>query len=151
MLVLPSYGEQSRANQLTGFYMRATLVFNGLTCIIHAWYEVFNFFGRHSLVGSVNPACIYLLKVNNGNTRTICEICSKLTIKGFRMISVTSFLYLYCLLSVKLPEFFWADRCIHQIHDGTTIIVVKRVNVLNLCLQMLLKCTPWPCLLVYYL
>ena len=58
------------------------------------------------------------------------------------MISVTSFLYLYCLLSVKFPEFFWADRCIHQIHDSTTIIVVKRVNVLNLCLQMLLKCTP---------
>ena len=27
------------------------------------------------------PAGIYLLKVNNGNTRTICEICSKLTIK----------------------------------------------------------------------
>ena len=27
------------------------------------------------------PAGIYLLKVNNGNTRTRCEICSKLTIK----------------------------------------------------------------------
>ena len=25
---------------------------------------------------------IYLLKVNNKNTRTRCEICSKLTIKG---------------------------------------------------------------------
>ena len=24
---------------------------------------------------------IYLLKVNNGNTRTMCKICSKLTIK----------------------------------------------------------------------
>ena len=29
----------------------------------------------------VNPAGIYLLKVNNRNTRTRCEICSKLTIK----------------------------------------------------------------------
>ena len=28
-----------------------------------------------------NPARIYLLKVNNRNTRTWCEICSKLTIK----------------------------------------------------------------------
>ena len=28
-----------------------------------------------------NPAGIYLLKVNNRNTRTRCEICSKLTIK----------------------------------------------------------------------
>ena len=27
------------------------------------------------------PADIYLLKVNNKNTRTRCEICSKLTIK----------------------------------------------------------------------
>ena len=28
-----------------------------------------------------NPACIYMLKVNNRNTRTRYEICSKLTIK----------------------------------------------------------------------
>ena len=28
-----------------------------------------------------NPVGIYLLKVNNRNTRTRCEICSKLTIK----------------------------------------------------------------------
>ena len=28
-----------------------------------------------------NPVGIYMLKVNNGNTRTRCEICSKLTIK----------------------------------------------------------------------
>ena len=27
------------------------------------------------------PAGIYLLKVNNRNTRTRCEMCSKLTIK----------------------------------------------------------------------
>ena len=30
---------------------------------------------------SINPAGIYLLKVNNRNTRTRCEICSNLTIK----------------------------------------------------------------------
>ena len=28
-----------------------------------------------------NPASIFLVKVNNRNTRTRCEICSKLTIK----------------------------------------------------------------------
>ena len=28
-----------------------------------------------------DPAGIYLFKVNNRNTRTRCEICSKLTIK----------------------------------------------------------------------
>ena len=31
MPVLPPYRNQSIANQLTGFYMRATLAFNGLT------------------------------------------------------------------------------------------------------------------------
>ena len=30
---------------------------------------------------SINPAGIYLLKVNNRDTRTRCKICSKLTIK----------------------------------------------------------------------
>ena len=30
---------------------------------------------------SINPAGIYLLKVNNRNTRTRCELCSKLAIK----------------------------------------------------------------------
>ena len=30
---------------------------------------------------SYNPAGIYLLKVNKSNTRTRCEICSKLLIK----------------------------------------------------------------------
>ena len=28
-----------------------------------------------------NPANVYLFKVNNKNTRKMCEICSKLTIK----------------------------------------------------------------------
>ena len=32
------------------------------------------------LIGQQYPAGIYLIKVNNGNTRTICEICLKLTI-----------------------------------------------------------------------
>ena len=39
-----------------------------------------------------NPAGIYLLKVNNRNTRTRCEICSKLTIKT----PERSFWCLYC-------------------------------------------------------
>ena len=31
--------------------------------------------------GSLNPADIYLFKVNNGKIKTMGEICSKLTIK----------------------------------------------------------------------
>ena len=36
---------------------------------------------NQSIRSNSNPAGIYLLKVNNRNTRTRCEICSKLTIK----------------------------------------------------------------------
>ena len=35
----------------------------------------------HTANNKIYPAGIYLLKVNNRNTRTRCEICSKLTIK----------------------------------------------------------------------
>ena len=37
--------------------------------------------GKHPTKLGTFPAGIYLLKVNNRNTRTRCEICSKLTIK----------------------------------------------------------------------
>ena len=43
----------------------------------------------------LNPVGIYLLKVNNRNTRTRCEICSKLTIKIPEQRQA-SFWYLYC-------------------------------------------------------
>ena len=42
-------------------------------------------FGHVSSSECYNTTCtdgIYLLKVNNGNTRTRCEICSELTIKN---------------------------------------------------------------------
>ena len=44
----------------------------------------FNMVETLILTGSY-PAGIYLFKVNNGNTRTICEICLKLTIKTLDM------------------------------------------------------------------
>ena len=34
-----------------------------------------------NLPSNINPTGIYLPKINNRNTRTGCEICSKLTIK----------------------------------------------------------------------
>ena len=43
--------------------------------------SIFDFHFSLSTFSSVIPAGIYLLKVNNRNTRTRCEICSKLTIK----------------------------------------------------------------------
>ena len=58
-------------NQLPGLSLSGALVENGLK-------------GNYSeceYAFSIYPAGIYLLKVNNRNTRTRCEICSKLTIK----------------------------------------------------------------------
>ena len=34
-----------------------------------------------SVAWNINPGNIYLFKVNNGNTRERCEICSELTIE----------------------------------------------------------------------
>ena len=50
---------------------------------------MFEFYTEISLISDYNqvldqdnnPAGIYLLKINKKNTRTRCEICSKLTIK----------------------------------------------------------------------
>ena len=36
---------------------------------------------QDALISDKYPAGMQLFKVNNGDTRTICEICSKLTIK----------------------------------------------------------------------
>ena len=48
---------------------------------------------------------IYLLKFNNGNTKTMCEICSKLTIK-----SLTS---LWCLYLSIFNRFYTLFCCFH--------------------------------------
>ena len=66
------------------------------------------------------PAGIYLLKVNNRNTRTRCEICSKLTIKtperrlassgvfivNFEHISHLVLVFLLLTLNMQLPAGF---------------------------------------------
>ena len=38
-------------------------------------------FWHDTIIPISTPSGIYLYKVNNGNTRTMCEICSNLTIK----------------------------------------------------------------------
>ena len=42
---------------------------------------------------NTNLSCIYLLKVDNGNTKTMCTICSKLRINTTERLT---FSYLYC-------------------------------------------------------
>ena len=58
-------------SQLTAFYMTATVAFNGLRLL-----------GDKIIVfQNLYPVGNYMLKVSNRNTRTRCEICSKVTIK----------------------------------------------------------------------
>ena len=54
-----------------------------------------NFFPFFPHFSDSNPAGNYMFKVNNRNTRTTCEICSKLTIKTQERRQA-SFWCLYC-------------------------------------------------------
>ena len=85
----------------------------------------FIFFGgggiiRENILGvfASNPVVIYLLKVNNRNTRTRCEICSKLTARtlerrywrrsgvfvvNFEHISHLVLVFLLLTLNMQLP------------------------------------------------
>ena len=54
--------------------------------------------------------CIHLLKVNNRNSRTRCEICSKLTIKIPEPRHWASFWYLYCYC--YLSTYFTPCSCV---------------------------------------
>ena len=57
---------------------------------------------KNKMIMSINLANIYSFKVNNSNTRKMCEICSKLTIKHqndvigvvlvFLLLTLTNFL-----------------------------------------------------------
>ena len=53
---------------------------------------------------AANPAGIYLLIFNNKNTRTMCEICSKLTTKMPERRQWRRFGIFIAKLTVKIPE-----------------------------------------------
>ena len=56
----------------------------------------------NDLIVNTNPAAIYLFKVNNGNTRTECDICSELTTKTpERMFIVLHILLMFPLLTLN--------------------------------------------------
>ena len=60
---------------------------------------------------------LYLFKVNNGNTRTVCEICSKITIKT---PLTTLLMSLWCLYL-----YLWADLT-HW--SGVSIVDFEQIN-----------------------
>ena len=53
---------------------------------------------------SQTPASIYLFKVNNRNTRTRCEICSKLTISVFivNIEHISHIVLVFALLTLNI-------------------------------------------------
>ena len=93
-----------------------------------------------------NPAGIYLLKVNDRNTRARCELCSKLMINlktpERRHISIPP-------KKVRKPKIFWAKFllwrnqilvCISNICEKLYVLVMSRtyfrVNPLYSCLNV---------------
>ena len=79
----------------------------------------------------LNPAGIYLLKVNNRNTRTRCEICSKLTIKTperrqWRPLGVFIVYFEYVISGWEVPSFILQIRAISRGKLLVTVFSVKK-------------------------
>ena len=69
-----------------------------------------------------NPASICLVKTNNGNTRTMCEIYSKLTIRHQNDVKVRDTLNISQHLLQDFESFWSRDR------SGVSIVVFEEVN-----------------------
>ena len=72
------------------------------------FFCVFRGYKKSSLI-SFSPASINLLKVSNKNTRKICEICSKLTMKTPDVIDAVLVSLLLTLNGFR--TFFWCFYC----------------------------------------
>ena len=59
---------------------------------------------------SHNPANIYLFKVNNGSTRTMCEVCSKVTTKT--PVSLLKILKRFHTLLSCFHCWLWISNCL---------------------------------------
>ena len=69
-------------SKLICFFLNSFLYSNFSYCPLLWYFSTNKSIEKNKIYISVAfPAGIYLLKVNNRNTRTRCEICSKLTIK----------------------------------------------------------------------
>ena len=66
------------------------------------------------------PTRIYLFKVNNGNTRTRCEICSKLKINQRHQNDVNDVALMSLLLTLLSTEF--------ASYSGISVANVEQVN-----------------------
>ena len=86
------------------------------------------------------PVGIYLFKVNNRNTRTRCEICSKLTIKDIIrwLFRTVSSLYVYCCCHRNIELLWWLFTVIygHLIKKKFIYFFLIRHTFLELLIQL---------------
>ena len=94
---------QDCSNQTIGFVFKISSDRTGLVLVKYGeWDDVTNssikkpYFLTSKLWENEKPVGIYLLKVNNRNSRTVSETCSQLTTKTPEWRSLTSLWWLYC-------------------------------------------------------
>ena len=84
------------------------------------------------------PDGIYLFKVNNGNTRVICEICPKLTIKtpkrrqwrlalNFNTFMKDLYYFRYVICEIRCPIWYhlYILKNVKNIHGGVLLLVLN--------------------------
>ena len=85
---------------------------------------------------STNPPGTYLLKVNNKNTRTRYEICSKLTIKTperrhWRSVSIVNFEHLIAVRNLIRTILRKNRRCQKHFFPGDYNVTIFSLSVLR--------------------
>ena len=81
----------------------------------------------------INPAGIHLLKANNRNTRTRCEICSKSTIKTWRQWRRSGvFIINFERISQLVPVFLLLTLNM-QLPAGNVLIIIHWLISIDTC------------------
>ena len=91
-----------------------------------------SFYNRSSflLFGKLNHCCVMLSNVSNGNTRTICEFCSKVTVKKPELchsrrsgVFITNFEQISHIVQIILLFLMFLERMYYQRKEMCLFIV----------------------------
>ena len=78
------------------------------------------------------PPGVYLSKANNGNTKTLCKICPKLTMKGTYKNKIIKVLLLSLLLNLnRFHTLPWCFHCWSKCRLGWTLGSNLRMFCMN--------------------
>ena len=81
-----------------------------------------------------NRTAFYMFRVSNGNTRAMCEIYSKLTMKSQKLLTLnrfqTSFWCFHCKCLVNSIELSYIKRWVDSVY-GISIAIFARVLIEN--------------------